>query len=468
MRVAFATGGDALIANVALEGTSKAPIDFVIKGDIPDVNVIGAIMHMDLSRMSRLSVNIAGGFDWTRLTLRNSWVKMRGNELRFSGYVDWGDSRPMINASIESDYINLLELIPGLYGNTWVRPNRDLNVFKDIPLFGDIFVKTDLDLHVMLDSFIVYRNLNLRDIDVSLRINNGRVRADVGTVIAGGQVNVGANANIDSEGRMYVRAGGMGRNISVGNLLNEININDFISELPVNFDMYVEASGSNLSEWMQTISGPVQVYSAAPGYAHSTLVANMYGTDFLTTLRHSIQDLFRSEKKYNQIEISCVAVNAKLREGSIETQNGVAVETNAIDVRLAGSLNLGTENIKLALTTVPVRGLKLSLTGNVVNSIEITGNLAEPDIQISGAAVAGKVASATGIGLLLAPFTGGIGLVAGAGVGLLAGDLIENWLADDKPCQTALESGAPSRRGDPEWMDVPVMELAAGMLNSKQ
>lgn len=59
-------------------------------------------------------------------------------------------------------------------------------------------------------------------------------------------------------------------------------------------------------------------------------------------------------------------------------------------------------------------------------------------------------------------------MVAGAGVGLLAGDLIENWLADDKPCQTALESGAPSRRGDPEWMDMPVMELAAGMLNSKQ
>ena len=84
----------------------------------------------------------------------------------------------------------------------------------------------------------------------------------------------------------------------------------------------------------------------------------------------------------------------------------------------------------MALTTVPVRGLKLSLTGNVVNSIEITGNLAEPDIKISGAAVAGKVASATGLGLLLAPLTGGIGLVAGAGVGLLAGDLLENWLAD--------------------------------------
>ena len=191
----------------------------------------------------------------------------------------------------------------------------------------------------------------------------------------------------------------------------------------------------------------------------------MYGTDFLTTLRHNIQDLFRSEKKYNQMKISCVSVNTKWRNGLAETQHGVAVETNAINVRLAGDLDLGKETMQLSLTTVPVRGLKLSLSGNVVNSMEITGSLAEPAIQISGAAVAGKVASATGIGLLLAPFTGGIGLVAGAGVGLLAGDLLENWLADDNPCETALEKGAPSRRGDPEWMNTPVTDLVNNILN---
>ena len=232
--------------------------------------------------------------------------------------------------------------------------------------------------------------------------------------------------------------------------------------------MYVETNGSNLSEWMQTMTGPVTIYSADSGYAHSTLVANMYGSDFLTTLRHSIQDLFRSEKKYNQMKISCVALNTKLRNGLAETKNGVAVETNAINVRLAGSLDLGKEKMQLSLMTVPVRGLKLSLTGNVVNSMEITGNLAEPTIRISGAAVAGKVASATGIGLLLAPFTGGIGLVAGAGVGLLAGDLLENWLADDNPCSTAMEKGAPVRHDDPEWMSLPVADLANSVLNKEQ
>ena len=113
---------------------------------------------------------------------------------------------------------------------------------------------------------------------------------------------------------------------------------------------------------------------------------------------------------------------------------------------------------------MPVRGIKLSLTGKVVNSIEISGNLAEPDITVSGAAVAGKVASATGLGLLIAPFTGGIGLVAGAGVGWLAGDLLENWLADGDPCKTALKRGAPEYRNDPEWMNEPIENLISGVL----
>ncbi len=465
LKIAFATGGDALIANIALEGKSKAPIDFIIKGDIPDISEVGKVFDFNIIKMPVMSVNISGGYDWQKLTLRNSSIKVRGNTLEFSGVVDWSGKRPKINASFESNSINLADVFPALYDNKWVRPDRELNVFKDIPLFGDIWVNYDVNLHIMLDNFIVYRNFNLMDMDAVLTLNNGTGRVEATTVIADGNVKAAADVNIESDGNMFVKLGGKGRGIVVGNLLDQLNIDDLISDLPVDFDMYVEANGYNLSEWMQTLTGPVVVYSSGAGYAHSTLVANMYGTDFLTTLRHNIQDLFRSEKKYNQMKISCVSVNTKWRNGLAETQHGVAVETNAINVRLAGDLDLGKETMQLSLTTVPVRGLKLSLSGNVVNSMEITGSLAEPTIQISGAAVAGKVASATGIGLLLAPFTGGIGLVAGAGVGLLAGDLLENWLADDNPCETALEKGAPSRRGDPEWMNTPVTDLVNNILN---
>lgn len=464
VRIAFSTGGEALIANVALEGTSRAPIDFVIKGDIPDIAAFGNALGRKWIEMPKMNVELAGGLDRKKLTLRKSSISIRGNEITIAGEYDWSKKIPSITLSIDSDRISLPELFPELYGRTWVRPNRELNVFKDTPLYGNELRQQNMNLRVDIADFIVYRDLNLKDFDAAVKLADAHGRVDIVAVIGDGNLQIGGDVDIASDGVLDIRAAAVGENISVGTILTQINADNFISDLPVNIQAYVRASGENLSQIMQTITGPVQIYSVGSGYAHSSLVANIYGTDFLTSLRHSIQDLFRSEKKHNQIKISCITVNAKLRDGKAETQHGVAVETNAINMRLAGSLDLGGENIKMSLTTVPVRGLKLSLTGNVMNSIEITGNLAEPDIKINGAAVVGKVASATGIGMLLAPLTGGLSVVAGAGVGLLAGDLLENWLADDTPCKTALQRGAPALRDDEDWINEPIEDLIGGIL----
>ncbi len=467
VRVAISTGGDALIANIALEGTSRAPIDFVIAGDIPDIAAFGAMLNLDLAYMPTMHVNLAGGVGRGKVTLRRSSVLVRGNEIFFSGDYDWTKKRTTFNLNLESREINLMELFPELYmAKRRARGNRELNVFKDIPLFGKEFLTMDMNLRAEIDKLVVYRELSLNDIDLRLRLAGGSGRLDLHTGIGDGVAKASADVVIERDGTLDVIAAGFGENIQVGKILEQVREPDLISGLPMGLRFYLRGRGADLAELMGTATGPVQIYSNGSGYAHSALVANMYGTDFLTSLRHSIQDLFRSEKKHNQIKISCAAISAKVRDGRIETENGVAVETNAINLRLAGNMDFGQESMRLALTTVPVRGLKLSLTGNVMNSIEISGNLAEPDIKISGAAVAGKVASATGIGLLLAPFTGGISLAAGAGIGLLAGDLLENWLADDQPCKTALQRGAPDRRGDPEWLGAPIEDLIGSVMDN--
>lgn len=468
VRIAFSTGGEALIANVALEGTSRMPIDFIIKGDIPDIAAFGAALGRQWIDLPNMNVNLAGGLDRKKITLRKSLISIRGSEIGISGDYDWSKKIPSLNLNIEAGTISLMELFPDMYAHKWIRPNRQLHVFKGIPLPGLLLRRVNLNLRAEVQKLVVYRNLSIDDIDLSLNSANGTARLDLLAGIGGGGVRIGGDIDIGGDGHMYGRVGGVGRDISVGEILNQVGVDDFISDLPMNFETYVVADGKNLSEVMQTISGPVRAYSSGTGYAHSALVSYMYGTDFLTSLRHGIQDLFRSEKKYNQIKISCVAVNTKLRAGVAETQNGAAIETNAINIRLAGNMDLGGESMKLALTTVPVRGLKLSLTGNVMNSMEVSGNLAEPDVKISGAALAGKVASATGLGLLLAPFTGGLSVVAGAGVGLLAGDLLENWLSDPTPCETALKKGAPSQRDDPEWMNLPIEDLLESVMTKNK
>lgn len=465
VQVAVSTGVDALIANIALEGTSKLPIDFIIKGDTPNADTVGKFFGIKLPHISNMHVNIAGGFDRNKITLRKSSLVINDTEFVISGDYSWAKNTPVINANIYSSYLDLATLFPKMYGRHHKHVNRPLNVFKDVPLFGSVFVNKDANIRVELDTFVMYRNLSIKNLDLSLDVLDNHIRVDSELLFASGDVNFAINADVDNDGHLFADVGFRGKKLFVGQILNELNVNDFVSDLPVNIELYVKTNGKDLSDLMHTITGPVYLYSVGAGYAHSDLVAYMYGTDFLTSLRHSVQDLFSSEKKYNQITISCMALNAMLRDGVFETQNGFAVETNAINLRLAGSLDLGDENMKLSLTTVPVRGLKLSLTGKVVNSIELTGSLAEPDIKISGASVASKVASATGLGLLLAPITGGIGLVASTGIGLVAGDLLENWLADGKPCETALRNGVELYHDDPDWMNIPVDELVSSMLN---
>ncbi|MBQ0013000.1 MAG: AsmA family protein [Proteobacteria bacterium] len=453
VQIAVATSGEALVADLMLDGKNKIPTEFSIKGDVIDNDVLSFALAKKID-LPKISVDISGKINDKQLVLNKSKVSIRGNTLGFSGMYDWRESVPVVMLNLESSRINILEIKPDLYSG-WIRPDRDLNVFKDMDLHGLDLRKYKIKLNADIKQLIVYRDINIKNIKLNIDLNQGVGRLDSFSKFAGGDVTIDANVSTASDGDIGIQAGVLGKQIVIGQLMQEIRIQDLISDLPVDLYGYFEAHGHNMSEWMQTITGPVIAYSVGSGYAYAKLVEYVYGADFLTTLRNGITDLFRSTKKYDQMTIKAMTINLKLRNGEIETKRGVAMETNIINVGMTGKLNLGQETIDLALVTVPASGLKISLTGAFTNAVKISGNLAEPDVNLSGSAIAGKVASSAGIGLLLAPFTGGLSILGG----FLAGELLENWLADDTPAKTAMESGAPNKSDDPEWLITPVTDL---------
>lgn len=468
VRIAFATGGEALIADIALEGTSKMPIDFIVRGEIPNISKSGDWFNLNIFNVPKMKLNIAGGIERKKISLRKSSFSIGASSLVISGTYDWSKKIPVLKAKITSDKVDIYKSFPEWFGvgKEWIHPNRELNVFHNMPLFGDVLYNLDADVEVNWKHFYVYRSLDLSNMNVKLTVKDHNVHVDVITGIADGQLNAVIDGVVNEDGVYTLQGAAVGEHIYVGEILKEIDVNNIISGLPVNIDLYVHARGKNMSEIMKTMTGPVMVYSVDRGYAHADLVEYMYGGDFLTTLRHDVEDLLSGNKR-DMIKINNAIVNVKLRNGLIETQNGVAVETQVINLRLAGSLDLGKEKIQMSLASVPVRGLKLSLSGNLVNAMQISGNLAEPDFKISGAAVAGKVGSAVGIGILLSPLTGGLS-IAGAVAGLLAGDLLESWLADEHPYKTAMKEGAPKRREDPDWMNRPIKDLSHSLFTNKE
>ena len=457
-----------LIANVALEMTSKIPIDIIVTGTVNDIKAIGTFLHMDFPEIPKFDVNMAGGMDHSRLIVRRSAFKSGSNDLHVNGEFDWRRGRtPSIVANVRSNKLNLMQVAPDIYRPEeppWVRPDyRDLNVFKDTPIFPELLRMANVDLSLDIRNLIVYRELAVRDAIARAVIRDGVANAHAIAEMGDGEV-IGSIKAHEENGRIYARAAGRGRDIIVGDLLTELRTHNFLTGLPSGFEFYFESNGDDLSSLMSNLNGRAVGSSTGRGRALDDAVDFLYGRDSFTALRTNVANVVR--KNHTEIvRINCAAANLKIRNGRVETERGVAVETSEVNIRGQGYVDLGTEQLRASIVTMPVRGLKISVSGNAVNMMEFRGNMAEPDLIINRSAVVNRAVAATGIGLALAPFTGGLSLAAGAGVGLLTSDLLTNWLADDHPCQTALsDRGAPVRRGDPEFMTRPLREVVDEML----
>ncbi|MCL2538625.1 MAG: AsmA family protein [Alphaproteobacteria bacterium] len=464
LRIAIASRISPLVINAALEQKSKIPIDFIISGEISDLVTIGQLFNMDLPKTPALKLNISGGFDHGKLKIHKSSITSRRSDFAISGEYNWSSRRPHATIKLKSKTINMREMFPWIYAPDvpWVHPGRPLNVFKDTPLPVELLTIADADIHLDIDNLIMYREFNTMNVKSHMNIKDGSFTLEHSSKIADGDFRVAARG-AEYNGEVRIRAAARGENVNIGKLLVQLRQNNVIYGLPSNVKLYVESRATNLSELMANMTGPVQAFSVGSGQALPDITEYLYGRDFLTALRHNVTDMVTGKGKYEKMKINCVAANLKLRDGMVETERGVAAETAEINLRMHGYVDLGRERLRAAMVATPVRGLKISATNNIVNSMEFNGDLAEPELKVSGRTIVNRAVTATGIGLLLAPFTGGLSIAAGAGLGFLTSDLLSNWLADDHPCRTAMNSGAPSKPGDPEWMNRPIDELLQNM-----
>ncbi|MDR0319175.1 MAG: AsmA family protein [Rickettsiales bacterium] len=468
IRASVSGGGLDLTADVALERTSLVPIDFKLRGTALDLSRPFVKLGANFPKIMPVVISADGGFGHSDLKLRRFEMKSAlprgGNGVRASGDVSWSSARPFANLDVKTDRMVLAEIFPTLYGGKWTRPNRPLNVFKDIPLPVSMLEAWDMNIDLDSGGLVMYRELALNNIKAVIKLKNSSFALKTDLVFGGGTVNAMMHGGIEEhEVRAYVAA--LGERIYISNILSEIRQSDLMSGLPVNIEFAGRARGADLSRVFSTLTARAQAHSVGNGYARKELVSSVYGKDFLTSLGGDLAGLFKTSKDEDSARISCAAANLKARDGVIETKNGVALESSVFNINMAGDLDLGGETIRVSMTSRPVSGLRLSITGDLMSLMEFSGSLAEPSLSLNASGLLKKTAyTAAGVagGLALAPFTGGASLVVGAAGGWLGGNLLSSWLADPSPCKTAMESGsAPSRKSDPRFMRIPLSDAVS-------
>jgi len=118
-------------------------------------------------------------------------------------------------------------------------------------------------------------------------------------------------------------------------------------------------------------------------------------------------------------------VRVPVRDGIVDVDRTLAMETTRAAMSVSGTVNLRDEGLDLGVNLVGRRGLTLGI-GTFSGLVRVRGTIGEPKIVADAVGVAGAAATVAGA-------------VVTSGLSLLAQGIISQIAADRSTCKTALE-----------------------------
>jgi uncharacterized protein involved in outer membrane biogenesis len=180
----------------------------------------------------------------------------------------------------------------------------------------------------------------------------------------------------------------------------------------------LQGSGISLHQMASRADGAIQV-SVGQSKLDSKFINK--GGDFVITVVDAINPMY---KKSNQTTLECAVAYLPINSGMVNIQNSVGVETDRLDITLAGTINLASEVLNISINPREKTGLTTGL--DLGGLVKIEGTLKNPQ---TGVNKAGVVNSAVSIGLGF--LTGGISIAA---------ENAKSLATKSQPCKSALHS----------------------------
>jgi hypothetical protein len=247
----------------------------------------------------------------------------------------------------------------------------------------------DLSKRKPIENLQATLSLNGSAIDIpSLTFQMGKGSADL-------QINL-SHLNTTTP---ILSARGATKDLTLENLLARLDSNTKVSGGSMKLAFDIKASGSSLHQMAANSNGKIQLSITQAQMGTNFL--NDAG-DFVVTLLDSINPL---RKKTSETVLECAVAYLPINDGQINIAKTVGVETDRLDVVLAGSINLKTEAVNLTIDPREKSGLTTGL--DLAGLVKMGGTLTNPKAGINQAGVVNSAVS-IGLGFL----TGGASILA--------------------------------------------------------
>ncbi len=446
----FALKATALAAEFSLEGVVEKPlegsgVDVKVGMEAPDLaETLGALADA-VPGFEGLSgpvaaAKVSGHVRQTEagVSLTDFVASLGPSDLSGSASADLSGARPRVTAEFTSKKLDLAALMPAK-GSEMAPPSENgsgtagesKKLFSSDPLPLEGLRAVDANLTMKVGEIIVPSGLTADNLLITAVLDRAKLtvvplRAGLAGGILEGKLEVDGAQDIAMTGFSLA-----GQKMVLGTALDQMGAKDLVSDGPMDLDIFLTGQGASMAALMGSLDGHLTL-QVGKGRLQSKAV-EIAGADVAMQL---VDALNPAAEKQDYSELSCAVVRFGVKDGVATADNGIAVETDKVNLVGAGTVDLGEEMLDLTVVPEANTGMGINLSSAVASLVRVQGSLAEPSVGIDKAGAA-KAAASVGAALM----TGGLSVL---GQALLSDDT-----KDPHPCLTALGKAPPPEAATP-------------------
>jgi uncharacterized protein involved in outer membrane biogenesis len=146
---------------------------------------------------------------------------------------------------------------------------------------------------------------------------------------------------------------------------------------PLDIDIELEGSGTTVREAAAALNGSITVYS--PGGTVNNVAKGAVRHPFLAQVVSAISP---SASRKDVINISCLAAVVNAKEGVLQLDPGIALQSDQLNIFARGRVNLSNEKLDINLRTQTRKTIDLSVSEVFSPYVKLSGTLASPKVAI--------------------------------------------------------------------------------------
>ena len=416
-------------ANVAAKGSidwsaALPALDLALKAEIKHTAGVAKLAGapLTLPMPVTLTAKFASGkgeqvADPLKLTLGRSAIDGRAS-LRTDG------ARPFLRAKLSSPEIDLAQ------ANGAKREQRNGRVFSDAPFPLDGLRRIDAEAELAIGRLVLPDKLPLETVNARALLKGSKLEVQPFTATVGGGAVSGRLTLDASRPKAPTLALALdGKGISMERVAAAVGHAGSVTGGATDLAIHLDGPGESLARFVGGGNGELRFVMGPARMSGAALDA---GGGALTSILDKANP-FRRTDPYT--DLRCTVVRLPVRDGIATSHRTIAYETAKVNMVMAGTINLRTEGLDLAVRPTVKEGIGIG-AGALSELVRVTGTLSDPSIGID---TLGSARAALSVG----------GAILTGGLSLLGEAAFSRVTADQHPCQTALAAGAPAKSPAP-------------------